>query len=270
LNCRDVDCLRAADVNAILAGQQAFTEQMSTVFSGAKYYIPFAPVIDGALLTRQPVDGGAEGALVKPILMGTNRNEAVIFVEGEAITPGSYSAWAASLFGKDFQKVIAKYPARNDSNNSDLWARVQTDNFLICSTRYVAANAKAPIYAYLFNHQPSFKVWGGPACREGNTVCHGDELPFVFHTADKIGGSFTAAEERLSNTMMDHWTNFATHLDPNGAPAKKGEARWPPFTSQEKDYLALDATLISVQTDPYREACDFWNGIGYALIEPWR
>ncbi|MCK9634645.1 MAG: carboxylesterase family protein [Methylobacter tundripaludum] len=270
LNCRDLKCLQNTNVNDLLLAQDAFIPKMSTVFSGAKYYIPFTPVIDGVLLTRQPVVAAAERRANKPILLGTNKNESVLFVNGQSITPADYSAWTASLFGLDFQKAIAKYPAQNDSSNSALWARIQTDNFLRCSSRYVAANAAAPVYAYLFNHQPSFQVWGGPDCRADDNVCHGAELPFVFHSADKIGGRFTAEEEVLSNTIIDYWVNFATYLNPNGDPAASPVGvRWPQFSRHKKDYMGLNAPEVSVQNDPYREVCDFWDGIGYNLVEPW-
>jgi acetylcholinesterase/cholinesterase len=269
LNCRDLKCLQETSVNDLLRAQDAFTPQMSTVFSGAKYYIAFTPSLDGKLLTRQPVSAAEEGAN-KPILLGTNKDEAVMFVNGRPITPSDYSPWTASLFGLDLQKVIAEYPAQKNLSNSALWARVQTDNFLRCSSRYVAASATAPVYAYLFNHQPSFKVWGGQDCQTDENVCHGAELPFVFHNADKIGTSFTAEEEALSNTVIDYWVNFATYLNPNGNPAvAKGEVRWPEFRRHKKDFLVLNVPAVSVQNDPYREVCDFWDGIGYNLVEPW-
>jgi carboxylesterase type B len=269
LNCPDVKCLRKIDVNELLHAQNAFTPAISTVFSGAKYYLPFAPVIDGAVLTRQPIVGGAEGATRKPMLIGTNKNDALIFVEGQSTSPAGYSAWAASLFGTAFQKVVAKYPARENSSNTALWARVETDDFLLCSTRYLSARVKGRAYVYRFDHQPSFKVWGGAECRQDGNVCHGDELPFVFHTADKIGGGFTAEEAKLSDQIMDYWTNFATDLDPNGRSATKAASRWPRFSAPAKGYLMLNTPAVSVQPDPFRETCKFWDGIGYNLTEPW-
>src|SRR3546814_2223221 len=98
-------------------------------------------------------------------MLGTNRNEAVLFVGAKPVSPADYSAWAASMFGDAFQEVVARYPVQSSSSSSALWAKVQTEDFLICSTRRVAAIVEGAAYAYLFNHQPSFKVWGGPACR---------------------------------------------------------------------------------------------------------
>lgn len=269
MNCQDMTCLKRKSIHDLLHAQAAFTPLMSTVFSGAQFYLPFAPSIDGDLLTRQPIDGWADGVVKKPVLLGTNKNEAVLFVQGRDIFPPEYSAWAASLFGTAFERVINRYPANTKGGNSALWARVQTDNFLICSTRHLAATLKSPVYAYLFNHQPSFEVWGGGACREDDNVCHGDELPFVFHSADKIGGGLSADEEGLSSAVMDYWTNFATHLDPNGTSTATNGPLWPSFNERSKEYLALNTPTISVANDPYRETCAFWDTVGYELTAPW-
>src|SRR5690349_12020282 len=51
-----------------------------------------------------------------------------------------------------------------------------------------------------------------------NAVCHGAELPFVFHSADQDGIYFNAAEEILATAMANYWLNFATSksASPNG------------------------------------------------------
>jgi carboxylesterase type B len=266
LNCRDLACLRQKPVNDIVTQQYAYTDEMSSVFSGTQYYIPFSPTIDGTVLVRQPASGAVTNAR-KPVLLGTNKDEALLFTEGRSFPPLVYAADVAELFGLSFQPVIAKNPASDSSSNELIWGRVQTEYFLLCSTRHVAASTKAPVYAYLFNHQPSFTVWGKSTCRQDGNVCHGDELPFVFHAADKIGGRFTADEAKLSDTMGRYWANFATHLDPNGAPAPA--TRWPRFSAQDRSYLELNAPSLSVQNDPYREACTFWDRVGYELFSPW-
>jgi carboxylesterase type B len=268
MNCRDIACLRRMPANDIVTQQYAYTNEMSTVFSGTQYYIPFAPTVDGTVLTRQPVAGAAIDPR-KPILLGTNKDEALLFTEGRSFPPLVYAADVAELIGLPFQSVIAKYPASDTGTNELVWGQVETEYFLICSTRHVAASVKSPTYAYLFNHQPSFKVWGSSTCRTKDYVCHGDELPFVFHTADKIGGQFTADEEKLSETMGRSWSNFATHLDPNGAAASAPATRWPKFSAQNRSYLTLNTPAVSVQNDPYRETCTFWDRIGYELFNPW-
>jgi len=267
LNCRDVACLRGLPLNDIIVAQNRFTPEMSNVFSGTQYYIPLGPTLDGNVLTRQPATGASDFRSRKPVLIGTNKDESILFVEGRTFPPSEYATDVASLFGLAFQKVIARFPAKANSTNEDVWGRVQTEYFLTCSTRQLAARARAPVYAYVFNHQPSFKVWGQAACRKDGNVCHGDELPFVFHSADKIGGQFTADEKVLSDTMMRHWANFATYLDPNGE--TKSGTQWPLFRANAKRYLALNTPNVSVANDPHAMDCAFWDRIGYELMNPW-
>lgn len=268
LGCADLKCLQDVGVNDLLQAQAAFTPEMSNVFSGTSFFIPFGPAIDGTLLTRQPIDGAVEGTDSKPILLGTNRNEGIIFVTSDQISTADYAGRVASLFGRSFEKILARYPRQRSGSNSGSWAEVQGHALVVCSTRHVAARVKTA-YVYAFDHEPSFSVWGGPACRRDGNVCHGAELPFVFGNADKIGGRFTADEVTLSGRVMDYWTNFATHLDPNGPSPAAAAPRWPRFGAPAREYLVLDAPTIAVQPDPYRDACEFWDGIGYKITDPW-
>jgi carboxylesterase type B len=270
LNCADEICLRATSVNDLLLAQNSFVPQMSIVFSGTKFYIPFSPAIDGKLLREQPMVASARGGNRKPILIGTNKNEALLFTEGDDLDYASYAANVASLYGKDFEKVMERYRTDQPDRLDVVWGQVQTDSLLICAARRMASEARAPAYAYLFNHQPSFPVWGGPACRTDDNVCHGDELPFVFHSADQIGGKFTPPEAGLSDAMGTYWTNFARDLDPNGKGAGTTALPvWPLFAGRQRHYMDLNLPQMSQQDDPYHDICTFWDGIGYNLTRPW-
>ncbi len=270
LNCRDLACLQNMDVATLLNAESQFTPQMSTVFTGAKFYLPFSPVIDGQVLTHQPTSLSSQQHNHKPVIIGTNKDEAVLLVGNQTITPAWYSAWAANLYGLSFQRVIERYPAQFDSGNQTVWATVQTDNFLLCSTRYLASHMTAPVYIYLFNHQPSVNFLGLPACAENDNVCHAAELPFVFHSAENKGFQFTEQEQVLSNQIIDYWTNFAKYLTPNAQPQTPALINWPAFTEHKKAYLALNTEALSVEQDPYQTTCEFWDSIGYEIIHPWQ
>ena len=241
---------------------------MSTIFSGPKYYIPFAPVIDGVVLTQQPVN--TAGQANKPFILGTNKDEGLLFVSDKPISTEAYTLSVVNLFGRDFQKVLNQYPFNTPDENIKTWSQVQTDGLLRCSSRYVAANAGAPVFIYSFHHAPSFKVWGGPRCNRDGNVCHGAELPFVFHTAEQLGAKFTTDEQALSDTVSDYWVSFVKHLDPN-ADSRHTPNRtvWPRFTGQAKNYLVFGPSKVSVHNDPFREICGFWDEIGYNKTEPW-
>lgn len=270
MNCRDVACLRRADVKSILAAQIEYTPEMSTVFSGEEFYLPIAPVIDGRILTRQPMNPRMRGASQKPFIIGTNRDETTFFYAGRKMPPMRYAAQAASLFGDRFEAVIERFPPKDKgADNWQMWSTAMTQYLLHCSTRHLALRAKAPAYVYLFDHQPSFPVVGGPSCQTDGRVCHVAEVPFVFGAAEAMQARFTPAEAKLSGAMISYWSNFAKSLDPN-LDGATDLAKWPRFTGANRAYLHLDAPNMSTLDDPFAKECSFWEGIGFEQPTVWR
>ena len=62
---------------------------------------------------------------------------------------------------------------------------------------------------------------------------HGEELPFLFHSAPLYGYKFSSEEETLSNQMITYWTNLAKYGDPNGEIGLS----WPAYTYQTRSVL---------------------------------
>lgn len=74
-----------------------------------------------------------------------------------------------------------------------------------------------PAYQYLFaRKRPGTKVG----------ACHSSELFYMFHTLDRSWLPMPPADFKLSDKMMDYWTNFAKYGNPNGL----GKETWHPFT----------------------------------------
>jgi para-nitrobenzyl esterase len=68
-----------------------------------------------------------------------------------------------------------------------------------------------PTYCYLFDRKlPS----DGRPSLQGSF--HSSELWFVFHTLGRSWRPFTEADFKLSDEMVDAWTNFAKYGNPNG------------------------------------------------------
>lgn len=80
-----------------------------------------------------------------------------------------------------------------------------------------------PTYQYLFNRPlPS----DGRPCLKGSF--HSSELWYVFGTLDRSWRPFTEGDHKLSNEMVDAWTNFCKYGNPNGKEAGK----WAPSTKE--------------------------------------
>ena len=119
----------------------------------------------------------------------------------------------------------------------------------------------AIVYRYVFDHAFSFKGWGKFDFCEGH-VCHGEEIPYVFHSADRSGFNFTPDEERLSDEMIGRWTNFAYTADPNIGPHSVGTT-WPNYDTRS-NVLKFSTPNSTVVKNYLKEKCDFWDALGYS------
>lgn len=268
LICSDIECLRKTDTQDILTAQNNFASSLPEIFSSSQFIIPFGPVIDGVLLTEQPINVALSKKRKKPILLGANKNEGILFTSSyKTIT--KYVSNIASLFGLNFEKILKIYPPQHESSNAITMAKVFDDAFFKCGARNVGLSQNGLTYLYSYDFSAPIQLWGPAIYKRDGYVLHGAELPFVFHTPEKINYQFTPTENQVSIKIMDYWTNFAKYLNPNG-PGKPPSAltHWPAFEVPEKKYMVFN-TLNSIQSDPNAEACEFWDSIGYNFSNPW-
>ena len=95
-------------------------------------------------------------------------------------------------------------------------------------------------------------------------MCHGDELPYVFHSATDILQMFTPAEDARSRAIADYWGAFSRSAhDPN--PPGASRPRWAAFGGS-RNYLVLDTPISSAVDPPHH--CDLWDEVGYLLVNP--
>ena len=260
-------CMRSKPAADIVTAQGDKSLVLEGLLSGFSGLLLWAPVVDGTLVTGQPTTAAAAG-LPKPTLLGTNQDEGTLFVYDalqelglSTLTAAQYEDLLTQLFGAtDAAAILQAYPA-TDMDNAPQLAEVANDYIFFCSTRYVANAGGSPVYAYLFTQPSHFNIWPSvPQCA-APTVCHGAELPYVFHTAANIGETFLPAEDVVSQAMLGYWSGFSRPgHDPNTGGASR--PAWPMFPGF--DYLML-ATPITAVTDPPHH-CQLWDQIGYATV----
>jgi para-nitrobenzyl esterase len=95
-----------------------------------------------------------------------------------------------------------------------------------CALR--ASQSSQPVYAYMFGRQL-------PGDSSG--AFHSSDLWYVFHSMRHSWRPFTAGDQELSNKMVDFYTNFSKFGNPNG----KSEGVWKPYTTQNPQFMVLDA-----------------------------
>ncbi len=292
MDCKDADCLRQQSMEDVISAQRFIEQIKFTVFSGWQYNLSWNPVVDGSVITENPVVGIIEGALKKPVIMGSNSGEGELYeafvrkqlgrASDQTFSFKGYISWLASVFGKDFDEVETVYPSSEFTDNEPELANVFTDYTFSCSNHHIAqfgSDGGVPLYLYFFSHNSSFNFLCFPECERD--TCHEAELPFVFHSVDKLspcprsgqrdksGFSFTEEEEQLSLAMINYWTNFARNMDPNGSGKKTAQVEWTPFTRNAPSYMIFDSFPIHSEPNPLGTICDFWDTIGYFVKTPW-
>jgi carboxylesterase type B len=257
-------CLRAVEWQTIIAKQEDESLVLEGLLSGFGGLLLWAPVVDGTLITREPVEGAVADGLPKPTLLGTNRDEGTVFIyaaldilKQETLTEAQYEAILKGLFGgTTAAEIEVLYPPATDS--TAVASQMANDYMFFCASRFVAEHGSGSTYAYEFDKVSNFNSFPSvPAC--ATEVCHTAELPYVFNSAANLGYTFTPAEEVLARQFVGYWGSFA-HPDHN--PNTAGQPNWPSFPGA--NYLLLDTPPTAAVDPPHN--CDFWDTVGYGVI----
>jgi para-nitrobenzyl esterase len=72
-------------------------------------------------------------------------------------------------------------------------------------------------------------------------AAHGAEIFYVFDNLRYRDLPWTDVDRRIADETSSYWSNFAKHLDPNGA----GLPEWPAYTATDERYLSIgDPTRV--------------------------
>jgi para-nitrobenzyl esterase len=227
LGATSLAALRAMSTDEILA-------------AAAKKDAPkFPVVVDGRLLTEPIADTYSAGKQAHvPLLVGWNRDE--FFFPSLGMTADKWKEFAATKAGDHASEFLTVYPGESDEQAVRSAIDYGSDTFIAFSTwKWVQAEVKtgdAPVYRYhLELAAPQSKF------HPGSYAFHSDDIEYVFGTLDTRPGAVWRLEDRkLSEEMMDYWTNFAKTGDPNGA----GLPEWPRF-DKTTELILLDSTIAA-------------------------
>ncbi|MFH1476212.1 MAG: carboxylesterase/lipase family protein [Verrucomicrobiota bacterium] len=143
---------------------------------------PFGPVIDGAIIPKDPAllyNSGKQHDV--PLIIGTNADEGNMFLQ-------KFRRPVRPVLNKLVTALNFASPAKHIAN---------------C---YKNKSAKA--YLYRFTHIPPTPLGKKLGAH------HGAEINYVFGNLDPAEG-FKSKDRDLSNTIMERWINFAATGDPN-------------------------------------------------------
>ncbi len=186
------------------------------------------PVIDGWVLKQQPATVFSQGHQVNvPVIVGSNADEVSIFasplVGGKSYRPRTvdeYRQWLSREFHTYSDEVFAAYPARSDAEVPAAFVAMDTDYEFGFGANLLAREVAAlgqRAYLYRFT-----RVGAGEFSQLG--AFHSEESMFL---SGKYWTSWVKSpgDDRLSNTMIGYWTQFAK----TGKPSAPGLPPWPAY-----------------------------------------
>ncbi len=214
---------------------------------------PFAPVVDGWSLPRDPFDPDAPAiSAAIPMLIGTTKDESRMLLAGDV---GNFDLTEAEMRSRliDFlevgpnetDRIIAAFRARRPSATpSDIFFAVTNARMLwlnaLAQAERKAAQGGGAVYMYRFD-------WNIPILDGRLGAPHGVTVPFVYRTIDAAKSMVGMGPERrpLSDRMSEAWLAFARTGDPN----HPGLPDWPRYDAGARATMIFD-TECRVVNDP--------------------
>jgi para-nitrobenzyl esterase len=207
--------------------------------------LQFGPVIDGWLLPDRPTALLAHEAQYDlPVIVGSNADEANLFLKDADLPAEKYISLVRSVFGDDADKALAIFPVENQENVRKTLGKLVTTMEFTAPARFLARSMRGKesgAFLYRFLRFPPGDPLG---------ACHGVEIPYVFGNLD-LRDDYQGEDRDISSLMMDYWTTFAGKGDPCGA----GLPDWPAYDSGSDLCLQI-GDEVALKPGPYGEACD--------------
>jgi para-nitrobenzyl esterase len=257
LKSGDIKALRSLSVESLLAAQMELTLKAPGGIT------PVAPVIDGKIIPKKPLEALRSGSAKEiPTLVGSNLEEWKLFALMHPETMNIDEAGLVKIFrsfvpARDVPRLIETYQkaraGRGESTSPlELFSAIQTDvMFRVPAARTAEAQCRngQAAYHYIF-------TWKSPAVGGALGACHALEMGFVFGTCDPIFCGSGPQVKQLSMKIQDGWLAFAH----NGNPGCKSLGDWPPYCEKRKTMLL--GKECQVKEAPYEEERRIWDDIG--------
>lgn len=250
----DTARLASIETAKIFDAQDAAAAKVrSLVAPGGFLNAGFVPSVNPVDLSHGPFipDAPAMSAHV-PLLIGTNKDEATLFLTGNKEflnqTSANFEDAVRKAYPSNADRVIpAIRKAFPDYSPPYLSAMLMTAqmfwlNSIVLADRKVAQRA-APVYMYRMD-------WGSPINGGILKAAHAMELSFVFGTYDAIRHFVGPGEgpARMASQMHPAWVAFAKSGNPNHSNLPS----WPAYDTKSRSTMIFDLTS-RVENDPLSE-----------------
>jgi len=192
--------------------------------------IQFKPITDGWIIPAAPQEVFRQGTQNPvPLIVGNNAAEGIPLALDTNMTVPEYQQYIRERFGKNADQILAAYPAGTPAEVQAQTERVMTVYDFDHASKLVAgsmAGLNQSTYLYRFTYALPGQPYG---------AYHGSELYFIFR---HFPGEPDPASNKVSDTMMDYWTQFAKTGSPNGMT----NVNWPEYDTRTRQYLDINTT----------------------------
>jgi len=218
-----------------------------------------SPVVDGYYLPANPFDPvAAPTAAGIPLMIGTNRDEAALFLAADPrrrrLTDAELHERLAPVLGNRTESTIDVYRKnRPQATPWDLLIGITSEDRRIGCINLVErrlAAGQGPTFMYLFTWESDFK---GYLLKSS----HAMEIPFAFDNVDRIEmvGARPNRHE-LAALVSEAWIAFAR----TGNPGHKAIPQWPEYSLKDRATMIMDVPF-RLENDPARVELDAWKGM---------
>ena len=207
------------------------------------------PIIDKYVITDDQYKLYKEGKFSDvPVMIGSTSDEGSLFTL--IAKPNEYVESTHKRFGYLAAKVLSLYPEGTDDITKRSLADLSRDLTFGWPTYSWATlqtkTGRSAVYVYYFDQiQPTSML---TTLLKSNKAFHGSDCFYAFGSLEQyeqiIKTNYTDEDQRLSETIMNYWTNFAKHGNPNGNELPV----WPVYQQGKPTVMYLKSDL---KTGPY-------------------
>lgn len=229
--------------------------------SGTGEFLPFGPTFGTEYLPQEPNQAARDGNTHRvPLIIGTNRDEALLFTRGAAMLPGDDRDQLEGIFPQgedvflgvnDVEHRAALMAAYSEGHRGGDPVHMLGDSvFWGPAIAFAEGHAAAGNPTYVYRYDFDTKVLRASGMR----ATHATELFSVFGAfRTAIGAGLAVGDWRatgkMTRVMQGHWTAFAR----TGSP----ELQWSRYDAGHRDTMVFDIHSRMVR-DPYPQRREAW------------
>nr|XP_039270053.1 uncharacterized protein LOC120344809 [Styela clava] len=270
----ELNCTTENNVDLVSCIKQKPAEEIATglrvygVLKISNLNLPWAPVVDGKFLPSEP-ELLIQNAATKDYLIGSNNMDGHLFAGLDfpfsrlPIVPMTeISLLRASRRLSPYitphisQLIDFQYQKYKDGRDKHYYKDVLVDlytDFMFTAPTYSMAQQHsflsqnqgtgAKTFVYLFSEPKTRTLLNGEFDGKLDGAEHGEEVQYVFDVPNRAGLRYSRAEQKLANSIITYWTNFARTGNPNEGAKDASPAYWPEYDYNTRHYLELNTSL---------------------------